>query len=276
MPLFGVGLRPTHFPYLENTPIIESNFFEAISENYMNTQGRPLEMLLKVRESYPVALHGVAMSIGSQHGVSPDYLLKLKALAERIDPLFISDHLCWSQATTGSTHDLLPLPLTTESLKQVKENVDQAQTFLGRPILLENISYYLKFKDSDLEEATFINDICSSTGCGLLLDLNNVFVNSVNHKFDPVSFLDEINLKNVKQMHLAGPSQEDGYLFDTHSTRVPDQVWVLYETVLNRGLNVPTLIEWDEDIPDYLTLESEVKTAKDKYKSTRTHFETRL
>ena len=265
--LIGVGLRPTHFPYLEKQPEIESNFFEAISENYMNTEGRPLEMLLQIREFYPIALHGVSMSIGSGQKVSLTYLKKLKSLIDKVDPILVSDHLCWSQSSSGNSHDLLPLPLNSESLRQVKENVDQVQNFIGRPILLENISYYLRFKESNIEEADFINDLCESTGCKVLLDLNNIYVNSVNYGFKAESYLEQIKIHNIKQIHLAGPSQEDGYLFDTHSTRVPDQVWKLYDEILRRGLNVPTVVEWDQDIPDYLTLENEIKIAKRKMKA---------
>lgn len=258
-PLVGVGLRPTHYPYLENKPKISSNFFEAISENYMNSEGRPLEMLLKVRSQYPVALHGVALSIGSDQGLNLDYLKKLKKLVDRVDPLIVSDHLCWSQAPQGSSHDLLPLPMTHESLKRIVENLDVVQTCLGRNILLENISYYFQYKNSDFEEADFITEVCRRSGCDLLLDVNNVYVNSVNHGFEARLFLDRLPLEKVKQLHLAGPSQEEGYLFDTHSTPVPKEVWSLFQYLTKKNLKAPVIIEWDQDIPAFQVLESEIK-----------------
>lgn len=261
--LIGVGLRPTHYPHLENLPKTHSNWFEATSENYMNTEGRPLEMLLKIREQYPIALHGVSLSIGSDVLVDYNYLAKLKKLIDRTDPIIVSDHLCWSQIQSETSHDLLPLPFTEESLSRVVENVNRVQEFLNRPILLENISYYIKFKESTIDEADFMNSLCQKTGCKLLIDLNNIFVNSVNHKFNPLIFFDKISLENIAQLHLAGPTQEEGYLFDTHSTRVPDQVWSLFAHTVLKKLCVPIIIEWDQDVPEFNSLETEViKTKK--------------
>jgi len=260
--LVGVGLRPTHYPHLETLPDIQSNWFEAISENYINTEGRPLEMLLKMRAKYPIALHGVSLSIGSDSGVHEDYLFKLKKLIDRVDPIIVSDHLCWTHAPSGNSHDLLPLPFSQEALQRVVRNIDVVQNHLDRQILLENISYYLKFKESEIDEADFLVELCRKSGCRLLLDLNNVYVNAVNHEFNPVSFLKKIPVDIVGQMHVAGPSQEKGYLFDTHSSTTRDAVWKLLELVIDRGVNAPLIVEWDQDIPDFNTLETEVTKAK--------------
>ncbi len=260
--LVGVGLRPTHYPHLETLPDIQSNWFEATSENYINTEGRPLEMLLKMRAKYPIALHGISLSIGSDSGVREDYLVKLKRLIDRIDPIIVSDHLCWTHAPSGNSHDLLPLPFTQEALQRVLHNIDIVQNHLGRQILLENISYYLKFKDSEIEEAEFLIELCRKSGCKLLLDLNNVYVNAVNHAFNPVSFLERIPIDIVGQMHVAGPSQENGYLFDTHSSVTRDAVWKLLELLIDKGVNAPLIVEWDQDIPDFNTLEAEVTKAR--------------
>lgn len=260
--LVGVGLRPTHYPYLENRPGIHANFFEAISENFMNSEGRPLEMLLKIRQDYPVALHGVSMSIGTANGVKEPYLRKLKELIERVDPILVSDHLCWSQAAPGNTHDLLPLPLTKESFATVLSNVEIVQNYLGRSILLENISYYLRFKESVIEETDFLTALCRKAGCRLLLDLNNVYVNAVNHRFNPIDYMDSIPHDLVGQFHLAGPSKENGYLFDSHSSTTPDEVWKLFTHVVKSGMRAPIIVEWDQDIPDFSILDSEVLKAR--------------
>lgn len=259
--LIGVGLRPTHYPYLETTPQIQTNWFEIISENFMNTEGRPIEVLEKMRERFPIGMHGVALSIGSDKSPDPEYLKRLKRLADRIKPHLLSDHLCWSQAPSGNTHDLLPVPQTKEALKRILENLEAVQTFLGRQILLENISYYLRFKENEIEETDFINQICKSSGCGLLLDLNNVYVNSINHGFNAVHFIDRLNLSHVKQIHIAGPSQQPGFLFDTHSSPVPNPVWDLL-TYISEKVSVPILLEWDEDIPEFSVLEDEVNKAR--------------
>jgi uncharacterized protein (UPF0276 family) len=261
-PLIGVGLRPTHFPYLESRPRIQTNFFEGISENFMNSEGRPLEVLLQVRADYPVALHGVAMSIGSGIGVNEQYLRKLKTLVDRVDPIVVSDHLCWAQTASGNTHDLLPMPLTSESLAKVVSNIEIVQDRLGRTILVENISYYLRFKESEIEETEFLTALCRKTGCQLLLDLNNVYVNAMNHGFNAFDYIRAIDPALVGQFHLAGPSQEKGFLFDTHSSVVPVEVWKLFEHVVQGGFRAPIIVEWDQDIPDFQTLEGEVQKAR--------------
>lgn len=260
--LFGVGLRSTHFPFLEHLPKIRSNWFEAISENYMNTEGRPLEMLLKIRSHFPVGLHGVSLSIGSDSGVRKDYLLKLKSLIDRVEPIVVSDHLCWAQSGSENSHDLLPMPLNEESFARVCENLDIVQTLLGRTILLENPSYYLTFKETTIEEVDFLNSLCKTTGCHLLLDLNNVYVNSINHSFDPFLYVEKINPEFVKQIHLGGPTQEEGFLFDTHATPVREPVWQLLDFATKINIRAPLIVEWDQDIPEFSVLEDEVEKAR--------------
>ncbi len=260
--LIGVGLRPSHYPYLEANSPIQANWFEAISENYMNSEGRPLQMLFKIREQYPIGLHGVSLSIGSDVGVNPGYLTKLKRLIDRVDPVIVSDHFCWTRAGSGNSHDLLPMPFTAETLERVINNIDLVQNFLGRQILLENISYYLRFKESAIEESSFTVEACRRSGCRLLLDLNNIYVNGINHGFNPIKFIDLIPHEIVGQMHIAGPSQEPGFLFDTHSTNPPPAVWHLLKHVTKRGLKAPLIVEWDQDIPEFEILEREVAQAR--------------
>lgn len=261
-PMIGVGLRPTHYPKLETGLSTQLDWFEAISENYMNTEGRPLKMLLQIRQSYPIALHGVGLSIASHDGVSPLYLNKLKTLVERVEPTLISDHFCWSSRGGHYTHDLLPFPFNQETLNTICQNVQKTQEILGRPLCLENISYYLKSQIDDMSEAQLINEVCRKTGCGLLLDLNNVEVNAQNHGFQALDFIKEIDLNHVQQLHLAGPSQEDGFVFDTHSTPVPESVWALYRQFVDLKKNVPVIIEWDENIPSFEVLGEEAKKAR--------------
>ena len=260
--MIGVGLRPTHYPHLETKRSTQVDWFEAISENYMNTEGRPLKMLLQLRKSYPIALHGVGLSIASHDGVSSHYLNKLKNLIKRIEPILISDHFCWSSIGGHYSHDLLPFPFNQEALNRICRNIETTQEFLGRQICLENISYYLKSQIDEMPESFFINEVCRKTGCGLLLDLNNVDVNAKNHVFDAFDFIKEINMNHVKQIHLAGPSQENGFVFDTHSAPVPDSVWMLYRQFVNLKRNVPVIIEWDEHIPSFEVLENETRKVR--------------
>ncbi len=260
--MIGVGLRPTHYPELESGRTTKVDWFEAVSENYMNSEGRPLKMLLQIRKSYPIALHGVGLSIASHDGVSQIYLKKLKSLIERVDPMIVSDHFCWSSIGGHYSHDLLPFPFNQETLNTICRNVERTQEFLGRQICLENISYYLKSKLDEMSEPELINEVCRKTGCGLLLDLNNIDVNAQNHGFEAIDFIKKIDLQNIKQIHLAGPSQEDGFMFDTHSTPVPDSVWNLYRIIIELKANIPTLIEWDENIPSFGVLEAEAEKAR--------------
>ncbi|HEX4924642.1 MAG TPA: DUF692 domain-containing protein [Bdellovibrionales bacterium] len=265
--LIGVGLRPAHYPYLEprlkdESSAISSDWFEAISENYMDTEGRPLEMLLKVRSRFDVALHGVSLSIGSTDELNYDYLSKLKRLAERLEPMIVSDHLCWTGAHGRNYHDLLPLPYTTEAVSHVTTRIEAVQEYLGRKIVLENVSAYVSFNESEMTEWEFLNEISRRSGAGILLDLNNVYVNSRNHGYDPYEFIDKIDLAAVEQIHLAGFTDMGEFLFDTHSKPVYEPVWQLFARFAEKKPEVPILIEWDEDIPAFEVLAGEAEKAR--------------
>lgn len=264
--MFGIGLRPVHYPYLENRPQTKLDWFEAISENYMDTEGRPLKMLELIRKDYPVALHGVGLSIGSSSDLNFDYLKKLKKLTNHIEPFIVSDHLCWTSTATHQIHDLLPFPFNEETLALIVNKIHQVQDYLNRTILIENISAYISFKNSIFQESEFLNEIVKRTGCSLLFDLNNLYVNSQNHKFNPFDFIELISRKNIGQIHLAGHTDTGEYLFDTHSKEVCHEVWDLYEYLISKIENkIPTIIEWDADIPDFQLVEQQAMIAKEKW-----------
>ena len=258
---YGLGLRREHYrDFLEtHVPV---DFVEVISENFMVAGGQPLDILRRVRERHPVALHGVSMSIGSADGLRRDYLVRLKALVAAVDPLYVSDHLSWSRIGRFNSHDLLPLPYTEEALDVVCTNIHRAQDALGRAMLFENPSSYLAFDGAAMTEWEFLARMCERTGCGLLLDVNNVFVSAANHGFDPFAFLDGIPARHVRQIHLAGHSQGDGLLIDTHDQPVPDGVWSLYAHAVARCGPVATMIERDADIPPLSELLAELALAR--------------
>jgi hypothetical protein len=241
------------------------DWFEAVTENYMDSGGRPVQILEQVRKHYPVALHGVSLSIGSVDPLRPQYLERLKTLADHIDPFIVSDHLCWASVDGHELHDLLPLPFTEEALAHIVNRVERVQGFLKRTILLENVSSYVTYRHSTIPEWEFLAEISRRSGCGILLDLNNIFVNAVNHHFDPEDFLKGIPGKNVGQFHLAGHTDKGTYLFDTHSDSVCDPVWNLYRLALEMWGTVPTLIEWDENIPAFERLSEEAAKARKIY-----------
>jgi uncharacterized protein len=262
----GVGLRPTHYSFLEShlkdhSTELSAKWFEAISENYMDTEGRPLQMLEKIRGHFPVALHGVSLSIGSTDEISEKYLKRLTALVERIDPFIVSDHLCWTGAQGRNLHDLLPLPFTKECLSHLCDRIALVQTRLKREIVLENVSSYLRYRENDWTEWEFLNQVSHKTGSKILLDINNVYVNSVNHSFDPYEYIDGIQMENVRQIHLAGFTDMGDFLFDTHSKPVHPPVWELFAHAISKKSDIPVLIEWDEDIPSFELLEDEVRRA---------------
>ena len=259
---FGLGMRTPHYPaYLDGSAPVD--FVEVISENFMVDGGRPLHVLEQVRGHYPVALHGVSMSIGSADGVDPDYLRRLKALADRIEPMWVSDHLCWTGIGGHNSHDLLPLPYTCETLRIVSDNVARAQDALGRPLLIENPSSYVTFAHSEMGEWEFMAAMSYRTGCYLLLDVNNVFVSAANHGFDAVAYLDGIPADRVRQIHLAGHTPgRDGLLIDTHDQPVPDGVWALYAEAVRRVGPVATMIERDDEIPPIDVLLDELDYAR--------------
>ncbi|MGH6615735.1 MNIO family bufferin maturase [Sphingomonas sp.] len=266
---FGLGLRSQHYPdFLEHDVAVD--FVEVISENFMIAGGRPLHILERIRERHPVALHGVSMSIGSADGLDQDHLMRLKSLVDRIDPLFVSDHLCWTAIEGFNSHDLLPIPYTREAMDVVCANVAQAQDMLGRAMLIENPSSYVRFADSDATEWDFMAEMCARTGCDLLLDVNNIFVSATNHGFDAIAYLDGVPAERVRQIHLAGHSSSSGsssgggrdLLIDTHDRPVPDSVWALYDAALARIGPVATMIERDDDIPPLADLLAELDQAR--------------
>ncbi|MFH1724963.1 MAG: DUF692 domain-containing protein [Elusimicrobiota bacterium] len=258
----GVGLRPPHYSRLLKRTSSTVQWFEALSENFMDTRGRPLQALESARKDYPIALHGISMSVGSAEGIRPGYLKRLKALADRIDPFLVSDHLCWTGPHASNTRDLLPLPQTEEAVRSVVREVERAHTELGRRIALENVSSYLSFKGAEMKEWEFLVEVAKRSGCGILLDINNVYVNSVNHGFDPQEYLDGVPTDLVAQIHLAGHTDMGTHLFDTHSAPVADVVWDLYARTARRLAAVPVLIEWDDDIPEFAELERQAEAAR--------------
>lgn len=252
----GVGLRPRHYShFLDTSP--EIGWVEAISENFMATGGRPMAVLEKSRRDRPVVLHGVSLAIGSTEPLDPQYLSDLKALIRRIEPAMVSDHLCWGRAHGRYSHDLLPMPYTRESLGHVVARVKQVQDFLGRQILLENPSTYLEFQDADLGEAEFLAEVAQRADCGILLDVNNVYVSARNHGLDPIAYLDAVPVDRVGQFHLAGHQDRGTIVIDTHEGHVVDEVWKLYRHAVRRFGDVPSLIEWDEGVPELETLLAE-------------------
>jgi uncharacterized protein (UPF0276 family) len=257
----GVGLRTVHFNYiLEKHP--EVDWFEIISENFMDSRGRPRYVLDQIAEGYPIVMHGVSLSIGSTDPLNFEYLRKLKALAQEIKPQWISDHVCWTGVAGRNTHDLLPMPLTETSLKHVVERIRMVQDFLERPFVLENPSTYVGFTGSTLSEWEFIARMAEAADCGLLLDVNNVYVSSVNHDFDPEEFIRSVPRERVVQFHLAGHTNCRTHLIDTHDNHVVDPVWKLYRLAHQLTGGVSTLLEWDANIPPFPVLHAEVLKAR--------------
>ena len=258
---FGLGLRPQHYPaFMEAPPALD--FLEIISENFMVPGGRPLATLDRLRERYPMVMHGVSMSIGSADGIDLAYLRRLKLLADRVRPAWVSDHLCWTGVRGHNTHDLLPLPYTEEALAVVCENIRIAQDVLERPMVIENPSSYLTFCASEMTEWAFLDEMCARTGCALLLDVNNIHVSAVNHGFDALEFLDGVPADRVWQIHLAGHTANGDLLIDTHDQPVPDQVWRLYDAACRRFGPVATMIERDDQIPPLEDLLAELEIAR--------------
>lgn len=258
---FGLGLRKPHYAaFLEHRVAVD--FVEVISENFMVDGGRPRQILRDVRTRYPVALHGVSMSVGSADGVDGAYLARLRALVDEIEPVFVSDHLSWTRIEGFTSHDLLPLPYTHEALDLVCANIGCAQDALGRAMLIENPSTYIAFDDADMTEWQFLDAMCARSGCGLLLDVNNVFVSATNHGFDPIAYLDGVPHDRVRQIHLAGHSEGRDMLIDTHDRPVPTSVWDLYAHVRPMLGPVATMIERDDAIPPLHDLLVELDVAR--------------
>ena len=257
----GVGLRTRHFPRVwEGTARVD--WFEAISENFMICGGRPLAVLEKTREAAPLVLHGVSLSLGSTDPLNDAYLHDLQTLIHRFEPAWVSDHLCWGSVGGHYAHDLLPLPYTEEVLQHVAERVRAVQDRLGRQILLENVSSYLTFSHSTMPEWTFLAEVAERADCGILLDVNNVYVSAANHGFSPAEYLTALPAERIGQIHLAGHSDQGTHLLDTHAGPVSAPVWDLYRLALRRYGRVSTLIEWDERIPEFEELCAEAERAR--------------
>jgi uncharacterized protein len=257
----GLGLRTEHYTdVLSNQPNVD--WFEAISENFMVEGGNPRRVIMEVREHYPVVLHGVSMSLGSTDPLNKEHLHKLACLAHDLEPAWISDHLCWSSFNGHSVYDLWPLPYTEEALNHLTERIVYVQEFLGRQILVENVSSYVAFSDSSMTEWEFLSTLAQQADCGLLLDINNIYVSSQNHGFDPYAFVNGITQERVGQFHLAGHSIKETHLLDTHDHPVCDAVWKLYQAAVARFGNVSTLLERDDHIPPLNELLQELEKAR--------------
>jgi uncharacterized protein len=257
----GIGLRAPHVTQvLAECPPVP--WFEVHSENYFADGGPTLAALARIRADYPLSLHGVGLSLGSTDPLDIGHLAKLKRLADRIEPARVSEHLCWSSVNGRHYNDLLPLPCTTEALDHVCARVAAVQDFLGREILVENVSSYLTFPETTMPEHEFVVAVAARTGCGLLVDVNNIYVNACNHGIDADAYLAAIPPAMVAEIHLAGFDASGPCLIDTHGAPVAPDVWALYERALRRFGRVPTLIEWDTDIPEFAVLQREAATAQ--------------
>lgn len=258
---FGLGLRQEHYETIlaEHPPV---DWFEIISENYMVAGGKPLYYLDRIREHYPLVMHGVSLSIGGTDPLDREYLIRLKALAERVEPAWISDHLCWTGINGTNLHDLMPLPYTPETIRHVAERVSQVQEYLGHQILLENVSSYVAYTASEMTEWEFLCEIAEIADCLILLDVNNIYVSAVNHNFDPYTYLTGIPVERVRQFHLAGHTCQQDLIIDTHDQPIVNPVWDLYAAAVRRFGYVSTMIERDDNIPPLFELLDELEQAR--------------
>jgi hypothetical protein len=263
--LAGIGYKPQHFQSLISAPGAV-RWLEIHAENYMGDGGRPLAQLRALADRFPISVHGVGLSIGGEGPLDPDHLARLKHLCDWLNPASFSEHLAWSTHGDHYLNDLLPLPYTEATLARVSDHIDQVQEVLGRPMLLENPSTYLAFAESTMDEVTFLSEIAKRTGCGLLLDVNNVFVSATNQTWDPVAYIDAFPLAQVGEIHLGGHDEDEDdhgqpLLIDSHGREVVDPVWTLYAHTIARGGAKPTLIEWDNNVPDFPVLAAEAARA---------------
>lgn len=258
---FGLGLRPDYYEeILTQKPDLD--WFEILTENYLIPGGKPLYYLDKIRELYPIVMHGVSLSLGSTDPLDKVYLQQLKKLAQAIEPIWISDHLCWTGVNGINAHDLLPIPYTKEAINHLVSRIVQIQEFLGRPLLIENVSSYLTYKQSEMSEWDFILEIVKQADCYILLDVNNVYVSSVNHQFNPMDYIKSMPASRVAQIHLAGHSNQGNYIIDTHDAPVIQEVWSLYEETIHHLGPVSTMIERDDNMPPFHELLAEINKAK--------------
>lgn len=258
---FGLGLRPDYYEeILAQQPDLD--WFEILSENYLVPGGKPLYYLDKIRELYPLVMHGVSLSLGSCDALDMVYLQQLKDLAARIEPAWVSDHLCWTGVQGKNVHDLLPIPYTRQAVDHIVSRLQHIQEFLARPLLIENVSSYLTYKQSEMTEWDFIAEIAHKSGCYILLDVNNIYVSSVNHQFNPLDFIQAMPAERVAQIHLAGHTNHGDYLIDTHDAPVIEPVWALYTATIQQLGLVSTMIERDDNMPPLADLLAEVQHAK--------------
>lgn len=258
---YGLGLRKEHYEtVLVERPAVD--WFEIISENYMVEGGKPLDYLTRIREHYPMVMHGVSMSVGSTAPLDFDYLKQLKTLVQRVEPEWFSDHLCWTGVNGVNLHDLMPLPYTEEAVQHVADRVSQVQDYMGRQMLLENVSSYVSYSDSQMSEWEFLVEVADRADCLLLLDINNIYVSAFNHNFDPYTYLHAIPAERVYQIHLAGHTQEDNLIIDTHDHPIADPVFELYAAAVQRLGRVSTMIERDDHIPPLAELLEELDTVR--------------
>ena len=268
----GIGLRIAHYSHvLSEQPQID--FFEIISENYMLGGGRSLEILDRILEHYPVIQHGVSLYFGSLDPIDKKQISALKKLAERTKTPFLSDHLCWGSFDGSYSHDLLPLPYTSEAVKNTADRIKYVQECLELPVAVENVSSYLEYTDSEMTEWEFLTEVCELADCGMLLDVNNVFVSSRNHSFDPIQYIESIPLERVAQIHIAGHSEHGNYLLDTHDNFVRPEVWEIYRSVIEKIGPTNTLLEWDAHIPDFDVVHNEALRAADYAKLAAVSYE---
>tara|TARA_R110002110_G_scaffold65206_1_gene179860 strand:- start:7858 stop:8685 length:828 start_codon:yes stop_codon:yes gene_type:complete len=257
----GIGLRAEHYKtILEEKPKVP--WFEAVTENYMGARALPERHLSLIRRDYPIVFHGVSLSIGSSDPLNFKYIAQLKALQQKFEPSWISDHLCWTSFNQNYIPDLLPLPFNESAISHLVDRIRLVQDLLGQKILLENISSYLRFKQADMTEWEFMTEVVQRADCYILLDINNIYVNAQNHGFDATHYLEGIPVERVKQFHLAGYEDQQTHLLDTHSRAVSEPVWNLYQKALVRFGAVPALIEWDSDIPEFSTLLAQAHQAE--------------
>lgn len=261
----GLGLRAEHYSHVAESPKMV-RWYEAISENFMGLShsgpGQPIKFLERIRDNHEIVLHGVSLSIGSVDELNFEYLRRLRDLSRRIQPRWISDHFCWTGVGGENTHDLLPLPFTQEAIDHLVSRIQKVQDFLGRRILLENTSSYISFRHSEMTEWEFVSEVCRQADCGLLLDVNNVYVNSVNHGFDPIEYLEALPSERIGQIHLAGHSRQGNLLVDTHDAPICDEVWELFRRVVHRFGKISTMVEWDAKIPAFSKLLMELVKAE--------------
>jgi uncharacterized protein (UPF0276 family) len=259
---YGLGVRPQHYDELLGEFAGSVSWLEALTENYLVPGGKPLHYLARLRERYPIVFHGVSLSIGGVDPLDERYLNEVRALIDRFEPAWVSDHLCWTGVDGVNLHDLMPLPFTESAVRHVAARVAHVQERFGRRLVLENVSSYVSFTQADMTEWEFLREIAQSADCLLLLDVNNVYVSGVNHGFDPLAYLRGVPVERVQQFHLAGHREQHGYLIDTHDAPVCDEVWRLFRAAIERFGPLSTMIERDDNIPALETLLAELDHAR--------------